>query len=181
MVNGATRVSLMTSMSQPEMPLTPIRLPRTTLSTVPPRPTTRLPLLGLLLMPLRPLLLVLMPLLVLPSLRPLPSSLPPHTLTDLLSVLLRPPTVPPSKLRRLPSMPTSRLSMTKLPMTSLRPEQRDLDAATAAKAAADANLAANDARVAWEKDQLERGQNQDRLKHVNENTSAKTSEIQGKH
>merc|ERR1712210_351149 len=60
-------------------------------------------------------------------------------------------------------------------------KQRDLDAATAAKAAADANLAANDARVAWEKDQLERGQNQDRLKHVNENTSAKTSEIQGKH
>merc|ERR1719305_1898426 len=53
-------------------------------------------------------------------------------------------------------------------------KQRDLDAATAAKAA-------NDARVAWEKDQLERGQNQDRLKHVNENTSAKTSEIQGKH
>merc|ERR1719331_3144384 len=30
-------------------------------------------------------------------------------------------------------------------------KQRDLDAATAAKAAADANLAANDARVAWEK------------------------------
>merc|ERR1711934_757777 len=60
-------------------------------------------------------------------------------------------------------------------------KQRDLDAATAAKNAADANLAANDARVAWEKDQLERGQNQDRLKHVNENTAAKTSEIQGKH
>merc|ERR1719465_20951 len=60
-------------------------------------------------------------------------------------------------------------------------KQRDLDAATAAKNAADANLAANDARVAWEKDQLERGQNQDRLKHVNENTSAKTSEINGKH
>merc|ERR1719172_169829 len=60
-------------------------------------------------------------------------------------------------------------------------KQRDLDAATAAKNAADANLAANDARVAWEKDQLERGQNQDRLKHVNENTSAKTSEILGKH
>merc|ERR1712086_670152 len=38
-------------------------------------------------------------------------------------------------------------------------KQRDLDAATAAKAAADAKLAANDARVAWEKDQLERGQN----------------------
>merc|ERR1719428_838904 len=50
-------------------------------------------------------------------------------------------------------------------------KQRDLDAATAA----------NNARVAWEKDQLERGQSQDRLKHVNENTSAKTSEIQGKH
>merc|ERR1719327_246801 len=60
-------------------------------------------------------------------------------------------------------------------------KQRDLDAATAAKNAADANLAANEARVAYEKDQLERGQNQDRLKHVNENTSAKTSEIQGKH
>merc|ERR1712078_337717 len=60
-------------------------------------------------------------------------------------------------------------------------KQRDLDAATAAKAAADANLAANNARVAYEKDQLERGQNQDRLKEVNENTSAKTSEIQGKH
>merc|ERR1719515_427345 len=60
-------------------------------------------------------------------------------------------------------------------------KQRDLDAATAAKNAADANLANNDARVAWEKDQLERGQNQDRLKHVNENPSAKTSEILGKH
>merc|ERR1719230_401975 len=60
-------------------------------------------------------------------------------------------------------------------------KQRDLDAATAAKAAADANLAANNARVAYEKDQLERGQNQDRLKEVNENTSAKTSEILGKH
>merc|ERR1712127_251049 len=60
-------------------------------------------------------------------------------------------------------------------------KQRDLDAATAAKTAADAKLAANDARVAWEKDQLERGQNQDRAKEVNENTSAKTSEIQGKH
>merc|ERR1712238_75947 len=54
-------------------------------------------------------------------------------------------------------------------------------AAEAAKNAADAKLAANDARVAWEKDQLERGQNQDRSKKVNENTSAKTSEINGKH
>ena len=58
---------------------------------------------------------------------------------------------------------------------------RDLDAATAAKAASDANLLANQQRVAWEKDQLVRGQNQDRLKEVNENTSAKTSEINGKH
>ena len=58
---------------------------------------------------------------------------------------------------------------------------RDLAAATAAKAASDANLKANQDRVAYEKDQLERGQNQDRLKFVNENTAAKTSEIQGKH
>merc|ERR1719465_310532 len=54
-------------------------------------------------------------------------------------------------------------------------------AVKAKEASLDAHLAANDARVAWEKDQLERGQNQDRLKHVNENTSAKTSEINGKH
>ena len=58
---------------------------------------------------------------------------------------------------------------------------RDLDAATAAKAASDANLLANQQRVAYEKDQLVRGENQDRLKEVNENTSAKTSEILGKH
>merc|ERR1719327_563252 len=58
---------------------------------------------------------------------------------------------------------------------------RDLAASTAAKNASDANLKANQEIVAWEKDQLERGQNQDRLKHVNEDTTAKTSEIQGKH
>lgn len=58
---------------------------------------------------------------------------------------------------------------------------RDLAASTAAKAASDANLKANQDRVAWEKDQLERGQNQDRLKHVIEDTVAKTSEIQDKH
>merc|ERR1712100_306306 len=58
---------------------------------------------------------------------------------------------------------------------------RDLAASTAAKAASDANLKANQDRVANEKDQLERGENQDRLKFVNENTAAKTSEIQGKH
>ena len=60
-------------------------------------------------------------------------------------------------------------------------KDRDLAAATAAKAASDANLKANQERVAYEKDQLVRGQDQDRLKHVNEATSAKTSEIQGKH
>merc|ERR1712032_488321 len=109
------------------------------------------------------------------------TSLPPHTPTTQLSRLLRPPTVPPSRPRRLPSMPTSRLSTIKLPRTFEARKQRDLDAATAAKNAADTHLAANDARVAWEKDQLERGQNQDRLKEVNENTSAKTSEINGKH
>ena len=58
---------------------------------------------------------------------------------------------------------------------------RDLAAATAAKAASDANLKANQDRVAYEKDQLVRGEDQDRLKHVNEDTAAKTSEIQGKH
>merc|ERR1719313_2542 len=58
---------------------------------------------------------------------------------------------------------------------------RDLAASTAAKAASDANLKANRERVAYEKDQLERGENQDRLKFVNEATAAKTSEIQGKH
>merc|ERR550514_1026571 len=60
-------------------------------------------------------------------------------------------------------------------------KQRDLDASTAAKAASDANLKANQERVAWEKDQLMKGQDQDALKFVNENTAAKTSEIQGKH
>merc|ERR1719453_1589864 len=58
---------------------------------------------------------------------------------------------------------------------------RDLASSTAAKARSDANLKANQERFAWEKDQLERGQNQDRLKHVNEATVAKTSEILGKH
>merc|ERR1719327_1457700 len=58
---------------------------------------------------------------------------------------------------------------------------RDLAASTAAKNRSDANLKANQERFAWESDQLERGQNQDRLKHVNEDTVAKTSEIQDKH
>merc|ERR1712048_861568 len=60
-------------------------------------------------------------------------------------------------------------------------KDRDLAAATAAKAASDANLKNNQDRVAWEKDQLMKGQDQDALKFVNENTAAKTSEIQGKH
>ena len=63
----------------------------------------------------------------------------------------------------------------------LNRSSRDLAAATAAKAASDANLASNQQRVAWEKDQLERGENQDRLKFVNQATAAKTSEIEGKH
>ena len=59
--------------------------------------------------------------------------------------------------------------------------QRDFDSATAAKAASDANLKANQERVAYEKDQLLRGQNQDRLKFVNLDTAVKTSEIQSRH
>merc|ERR1719149_150713 len=58
---------------------------------------------------------------------------------------------------------------------------RDLASSTAAKARSDANLKSNQERFAWDSDQLERGQNQDRLKKVNEDTVAKTSEIQGKH
>merc|ERR1712147_496703 len=60
-------------------------------------------------------------------------------------------------------------------------KDRDLAASTAAKAASDANLKANQERFAYEKDQLERGENQDRLNFVNQATAAKTSEIQGKH
>merc|ERR1711988_863492 len=60
-------------------------------------------------------------------------------------------------------------------------KDRDLAASTAAKAASDANLKANQERFAYEKDQLERGENQDRLKFVNQATAAKTSVIQGKH
>merc|ERR1712048_545724 len=60
-------------------------------------------------------------------------------------------------------------------------KDRDLAASTAAKNASDENLKNNQDRVAWEKDQLMKGQDQDALKFVNENTAAKTSEIQGKH
>merc|ERR1712161_46557 len=65
--------------------------------------------------------------------------------------------------------------------TVLARKARDLDSATAAKAASDANLKSNQDRVAYEKDQLERGENQDRHKFVNKDTAAKTSEIGGKH
>lgn len=60
-------------------------------------------------------------------------------------------------------------------------KKRDFDAASAAKAASDANLKANEERFAWESDQLERGENQDRLKFVNQDTAAETSMIKGKH
>lgn len=59
--------------------------------------------------------------------------------------------------------------------------QRDFDAALAAKKASDANLKANQDRVAYEKDQLERGENQDRLKFVNQDTAVATSVITGHH
>merc|ERR1712046_2470 len=59
--------------------------------------------------------------------------------------------------------------------------QRDFDSASAAKAASDANLKANQDRVAFEKDQLLRGQNQDRLKFVNGDTAVATSAIQSRH
>merc|ERR1711935_780785 len=59
--------------------------------------------------------------------------------------------------------------------------QRDFDSASAAKAASDANLLANQKRVAFEKDQLLRGQNQDRLKFVNGDTAVATSAIQSRH
>merc|ERR1719263_1830681 len=43
-------------------------------------------------------------------------------------------------------------------------KDRDLAASTAAKAASDANLKSNQERVAYEKDQLVKGEDQDRLK-----------------
>ena len=58
---------------------------------------------------------------------------------------------------------------------------RDLDSSTAAKKRSDANLKSNQDRVTYEKDQLVRGEDQDRLKKVIEDTKAKTSEIEDKH
>lgn len=63
----------------------------------------------------------------------------------------------------------------------LNRKERDLAAATASKAASDANLKSNQERVVFEKDQLHRGENQDRLKELDEKDQAKTSEIDGKH
>ena len=57
---------------------------------------------------------------------------------------------------------------------------RDLASSTFNKNRADTVLKNNQDRFAFEKDQLERGQNQDRLKKVIEDTTAKTSEIQDK-
>merc|ERR1719503_15009 len=50
-----------------------------------------------------------------------------------------------------------------------------------AKEASDANLLANQERFAYEKDQLVRGQNQDRLKFVNGDTAVETSRIDSRH
>ena len=59
----------------------------------------------------------------------------------------------------------------------LKRKNRDFEAATDAKNKSDANLKANQDRVAYEKDQMERGENQDRLKTVNHNSQSKVSEI----
>lgn len=58
---------------------------------------------------------------------------------------------------------------------------RDLDNATRDKNNSDANLKSNQERVAYEKDQLVRGLDQDRLRFVNEDTSAETSSINERH
>ena len=60
-------------------------------------------------------------------------------------------------------------------------KERDFKAAKAAWEAADASLKANQKRFAYESDQLVKGQDQDRLKFVLEDTAVKTSEIQGRH
>merc|ERR1719215_1827451 len=57
---------------------------------------------------------------------------------------------------------------------------RDLASSTFNKNRADSVLKSNQERFAFEKDQLERGENQDRLKKVMEDTKAKTSELQDK-
>ena len=57
----------------------------------------------------------------------------------------------------------------------LNRKNRDLAAAKEAKDKSDANLKSNQDRVAWEKDQLRRGENQDRLGEINDNSAEKTS------
>lgn len=52
----------------------------------------------------------------------------------------------------------------------LNRKNRDLAAATAAKNASDDNLRANQERVAYEKDQMVRGENQDRLEEIMRNS-----------
>jgi len=59
--------------------------------------------------------------------------------------------------------------------------QRDHDAAEAARAASEANLKANNDRFTYEKDQLYRGENQDRLKFVEDDTASELSRIEVSH
>ena len=63
----------------------------------------------------------------------------------------------------------------------LNRKNRDLASAKEAKDKSDASLKSNQDRVAWEKDQLKRGENQDRLGEINDNSAQKTSEIQSSH
>ena len=63
----------------------------------------------------------------------------------------------------------------------LNRKERDLDAATASKSKSDANLKSNQDRVTWEKDQLVKGEDQDRLKFVREDHIVQKSIIDGKH
>jgi len=63
----------------------------------------------------------------------------------------------------------------------LNRKNRDLASAKENKDKSDASLKSNQDRVAWEKDQLRRGENQDRLGEINDNSAKKTSEIQSSH
>ena len=63
----------------------------------------------------------------------------------------------------------------------LNRKNRDLATAKENKDKSDASLKSNQDRVAWEKDQLKRGENQDRLGEINDNSAKKTSQIQPSH
>ena len=63
----------------------------------------------------------------------------------------------------------------------LNRKNRDLATAKENKDKSDASLKSNQDRVAWEKDQLKRGENQDRLGEINDNSAKKTSQIQSSH